>query len=139
MSTNGSRQFAAGPSAARSAPSARSCGDCCADQVSPREGGDPVWAPAFAGEQAREGDATATHYHPGEGRGPVGKVAVTRDCAQLATSPTWAPAFAGVAHCTEGRISQSGAFHGVGHFRATDEGAGNALVSRVRLSQVIRS
>ena len=52
-----------------------------AARLFPREGGDPVWAPAYAGEQGA-GDngklelATAlSHacYHPGEGRGPVGK------------------------------------------------------------------
>ncbi len=45
----------------------------------PREGGDPVWAPAFAGEQGEEGNVTPAHHHPGEGRGPIGKVAVTKD------------------------------------------------------------
>ncbi len=35
-------------------------------------------------------------YHPGEGRGPIGKVGVTEDCASLATLPNWAPAFVGV-------------------------------------------
>ena len=34
-------------------------------------------------------------HHPGEGRGPVGKVAVTTDRAPLAPSPNWAPASAG--------------------------------------------
>jgi len=36
------------------------------------------------------------HIHPGEGRGPIGKVDVTKDGALLATFPNWAPAFAGV-------------------------------------------
>ena len=35
-------------------------------------------------------------YHPGEGRGPIGRAAVTKRCPQLAASPDWAPAFAGV-------------------------------------------
>jgi len=35
-------------------------------------------------------------HHPGEGRGPIGKVAVTERCTPLATLPNWAPAFAGV-------------------------------------------
>ena len=34
--------------------------------------------------------------HPGEGRGPIGKVAITTCRHPLATSPNWAPAFAGV-------------------------------------------
>ncbi|SFO39807.1 hypothetical protein SAMN05428984_3909 [Sphingomonas sp. OK281] len=36
-------------------------------------------------------------YHPGKGRGPIGKAAVTKRCLQLAASPNWPPAFAGVA------------------------------------------
>jgi len=35
--------------------------------------------------------------HPGEGRGPGGKVDVTMRGPQSATSPNWAPAFAGEA------------------------------------------
>ena len=74
----------------------------------PREGGDPDWAPAFAGEQwgsvlPQPHAPLCSHctcpeppHHPGGGRGPIGKVVVTRDCAPLATSPNWAPAFAGV-------------------------------------------
>ena len=54
----------------------------------PREGGDPVWAPAFAGEQRAGTYDSSQEHHPGGGRGPVGKVAVTTRCAQLATSPT---------------------------------------------------
>jgi len=38
----------------------------------------------------------ASQYHPGEGRGPVGKVVITKRSPQLATSPNWAPASAGV-------------------------------------------
>ncbi len=65
----------------------------------PREGGDPVWAPTFAGEQDAHdasGIARTPCHHPGEGRGPVGKVAVTADSAPLSPSLNWAPAFAGV-------------------------------------------
>ncbi|TCP72564.1 hypothetical protein C8J43_101302 [Sphingomonas sp. PP-CE-1G-424] len=35
-------------------------------------------------------------FHPGEGRGPVGKAGVMERCAQSRSSPNWAPAFAGV-------------------------------------------
>ncbi len=35
-------------------------------------------------------------YHPGEGRGPVGKAEVTVRNARLPLFPDWAPAFAGV-------------------------------------------
>ncbi len=35
-------------------------------------------------------------YHPGEGRGPIGKVVVTARGASSSPSPDWAPAFAGV-------------------------------------------
>ena len=38
----------------------------------------------------------AERYHPGGGRGPIGKVAVTMRGPLSATSPNWAPAFAGV-------------------------------------------
>ena len=38
---------------------------------------------------------TLPSHHPGEGRGPVGKVAVIKVRAQLATSPNWTPASAG--------------------------------------------
>ncbi len=34
-------------------------------------------------------------YPPGEGRGPIGEAAVTRDSPSSAMSPNWAPAFAG--------------------------------------------
>jgi glycosyltransferase involved in cell wall biosynthesis len=36
-------------------------------------------------------------YHPGEGRGPVGKAAVTLDSPSSSTSPNWTPASAGEA------------------------------------------
>ncbi len=45
-----------------------------------------------------KGNAEFIRYHPGEGRGPVGKVAVTGDRVKLATFPNWAPAFAGVVY-----------------------------------------
>ena len=35
-------------------------------------------------------------YHPGEGRGPIGKVGVTTRRPQPRPSPSWAPASAGV-------------------------------------------
>jgi hypothetical protein len=38
----------------------------------------------------------ATSFHPGEGRGPVGKTEVMIRCANQSASPSWAPAFAGV-------------------------------------------
>ena len=66
--------------------------------------------PAKAGTQTglppsrenKEGKATSRlkRPHPGGGRGPVGKVAVTTDRTQLATFPNWAPAFAGVVRWT---------------------------------------
>ncbi len=37
--------------------------------------------------------------HPGEGRGPIGKVEITESSASLPPSPNWAPAFAGVVEC----------------------------------------
>ncbi len=44
----------------------------------------------------REERVRYSFYHPGEGRGPIGKVVVTERSPALATSPNWAPAFAGV-------------------------------------------
>jgi hypothetical protein len=44
------------------------------------------------------GRETRPHYHPGEGRGPIGKVGVTLGCRPLHPFPNWAPAFAGVVH-----------------------------------------
>ncbi len=38
----------------------------------------------------------AKTYHPGEGRGPIGKVVVTARGASLSPSPDGAPAFVGV-------------------------------------------
>ncbi len=78
----------------------------------------PTWGPAFAGVvrrfeagmMLRSSDSARNHplradgisfnkqpfYHPGEGRGPVGKADLTERCTSSPTSPTWAPAFAGV-------------------------------------------
>ena len=39
--------------------------------------------------------AETPSYHPGEGRGPVGKAAVTLDSPSSSTSPNWTPASAG--------------------------------------------
>ncbi len=50
-----------------------------------------------------------THDHPGEGRGPAGKVAVTARCPSLPPSPNWAPAFAGVVGGGPGGVSRRGA------------------------------
>ena len=36
------------------------------------------------------------NLHPGEGRGPVGKVVMTKDDPLSGKSPNWASAFAGV-------------------------------------------
>jgi len=41
--------------------------------------------------------AETPSYHPGEGRGPVGKAAVTLDSPSSSTSPNWTPASAGAA------------------------------------------
>jgi len=39
---------------------------------------------------------TTTYHHPGGGRGPVGKVAITKRDPLLTPFPNWAPATAGV-------------------------------------------
>jgi hypothetical protein len=56
------------------------------------------WGPSFVVERAglQNAHRTARRHLPGEGRGPVGKVEVTRDCPPLLPFPSWAPAFAGV-------------------------------------------
>jgi len=41
------------------------------------------------------GQVAPLSYHPGEGRGPVGKVAVTTSSPSSSTSPNWTPASAG--------------------------------------------
>ncbi len=43
-------------------------------------------------------NGSSKRCHPGEGRGPIGKVAVTERRPRLATLPNWAPASAGVGH-----------------------------------------
>ncbi|MBP2512843.1 glycosyltransferase involved in cell wall biosynthesis [Sphingomonas sp. PvP018] len=70
---------------------------------SPSSSTSPNWTPAFAGEvkggapdpAAHGGQAATPSHHPGEGRGPVGKVAVTPDSPSSSTSPNWTPASAG--------------------------------------------
>ncbi len=53
--------------------------------------------PAAQVEKAGQAEQTPTHtHHPGEGRGPVGKAAVTPDSPSPSTSPNWTPASAGV-------------------------------------------
>ena len=54
------------------------------------------WTPAFAGERVGARGAFNQRHHPGEGRGPVGKVAMMERRPSFATSPSWAPASAGV-------------------------------------------
>ncbi len=70
---------------------------------SPSPSTSPNWTPASAGEvkggaidpAAHGGHAAPPSYHPGEGRGPVGKVGVTADSPSPSTSPNWTPASAG--------------------------------------------
>ncbi len=70
---------------------------------SPSPSTSPNWTPASAGEvkggtpdSAAHGGQTATpSHHPGEGRGPVGKAAVTADSPSPSTSPNWTPASPG--------------------------------------------
>jgi glycosyltransferase involved in cell wall biosynthesis len=47
------------------------------------------------GQAGKSGQAAPPSHHPGEGRGPVGKVAVTADSPSPSTSPNWTPASAG--------------------------------------------
>ncbi|WP_432715071.1 hypothetical protein [Sphingomonas faeni] len=56
---------------------------------------DCLTAPSRVVSTDEHGLSRSSH-HPGGSRGPIGEVAVTKCCAQLATSPNWAPAFAGV-------------------------------------------
>jgi len=60
------------------------------------------WALSLASTPTPE--STPTHDHPGEGRGPAGKVALTTRCPALPPFPNWAPAFAGVAPSPCGRL-----------------------------------
>jgi len=46
------------------------------------------------GQAGKFGQAATPPHHPGEGRGPVGKVAVTTDSPSPSTSPNWTPASA---------------------------------------------
>ncbi len=70
---------------------------------SPSPSTSPNWTPAFAGEvkggapdpAAHRGQTETPSHHPGEGRGPVGKAAVTADSPSPSTSPNWTPASAG--------------------------------------------
>jgi len=47
------------------------------------------------GQAGKFGQAATPPYHPGEGRGPVGKATVTPDSPPPSTSPNWTPASAG--------------------------------------------
>ncbi|VVT21258.1 hypothetical protein SPHINGO391_470174 [Sphingomonas aurantiaca] len=60
----------------------------------PREGGDPDWAPAFAGEHG--GAAVRYAAHPGGGRGPIGGRLQRSAVLPYFHLSNWAPAFAGV-------------------------------------------
>jgi len=70
---------------------------------SPSPSTSPNSTPASAGEvkggatdpAAHAGQAATPSHHPGEGRGPVGKAAVTTDSPSSSTSPNWTPASAG--------------------------------------------
>jgi len=48
-----------------------------------------------AGKAGKSGQAATPSHHPGEGRGPVGKAAVTPDSPPPPTSLNWTPASAG--------------------------------------------
>jgi len=60
-----------------------------------REGGSPVWVPAFAGKQCWFTVAQPNH-HPGEGRGPFGARCQLNAALRYCDLSNWAPAFAGV-------------------------------------------
>jgi glycosyltransferase involved in cell wall biosynthesis len=70
---------------------------------SPSPSTSPNWTPASAGEvkgratdpAAHGGQAATPSHHPGEGRGPVGKAAITADSPSPSTSPNWTPTSAG--------------------------------------------
>ncbi len=70
---------------------------------SPSPSTSPNWTPASTGEVKGRAGGPASHagqaptpsHHPGEGRGPVGKAAVTADSPSPSTSPNWTPASAG--------------------------------------------
>ena len=52
--------------------------------------------PPLKGRGKNENNASPEHYHPGEGRGPIGKAKLMKGSPSLAMFPNWAPAFAGV-------------------------------------------
>jgi len=54
-----------------------------------------AWQARQAGQAGQAGQAAPPSHHPGEGRGPVGKVAVTPDSPSPSTSSNWTPASAG--------------------------------------------
>ncbi|NII59200.1 glycosyltransferase involved in cell wall biosynthesis [Sphingomonas aerolata] len=93
---------------------------------SPPPSTSPNWTPAFAGEvkggapdpAAHGGQAATPSHHPGEGRGPVGKVAVTPDSPSSSTSPNWTPASAGEV--------PGGAGGATGRFLAVEDGIDSA-------------
>jgi glycosyltransferase involved in cell wall biosynthesis len=93
---------------------------------SPSPSTSPNWTPAFAREvkggapdpAAHGGQAATPSHHPGEGRGPVGKVAVTPDSPSSSTSPNWTPASAGEV--------PGGAGGATGRFLAVEDGIDSA-------------
>jgi len=56
---------------------------------------DPAGQVGKSGQAGKAGQAAPPSHHPGEGRGPVGKAAVTPDSPSPSTSPNWTPASAG--------------------------------------------
>ncbi len=93
---------------------------------SPSPSTSPNWTPASAGEvkgratdpAAHGGHAATPSHHPGEGRGPVGKAAVTADSPSSSTSPNWTPASAGEV--------PGGAGGATGRFLAVEDGIDSA-------------
>ncbi|VXC91901.1 hypothetical protein SPHINGOT1_250023 [Sphingomonas sp. T1] len=55
----------------------------------------PIRPMRTGSERIMRGCLPVPNYHPGEGRGPIAKAAVTVRDPQLLPSPNWAPAFAG--------------------------------------------
>jgi hypothetical protein len=47
-------------------------------------------------DEGESSDAPPLSRHPGEGRGPGGKVLITETNPALSSFPNWTPAFAGV-------------------------------------------
>jgi glycosyltransferase involved in cell wall biosynthesis len=93
---------------------------------SPSPSTSPNWTPASAGEvkgratdpAAHGGQAATPSHHPGEGRGPVGKAAVTPDSPSSSTSPNWTSASAGEV--------PGGAGGATGRFLAVEDGIDSA-------------